>query len=1373
MNKLVRRIKRTTVKDKSKSKEPGTESSKMDVCFADDSSDSGLDVESRIQLLRRNSASSSTIDRASTDLDRDSSDDSIDSGIFGVSSADELNSSDASLNSDARVTLVEDTGLANLLCQSISINEDDNANEPPNKRRRVLSATLAITEKVSDMQIEMSGSTREINLYGIASQVDRPQLTAYRSSSNSKNSLTTNHSLNSRRKINRKPPSLHATYPSRVKDGQIDLRIISQPEEQHRARYMTEGSRGAIKDRRGSGFPTVKLFGYNQPVTLQVFIGSDQSKIQPHLFYQACKVSGKNCTPCTERVIDGTTVIEISMLPDKDMTVSCDCIGILKERNVDVEQRLPYFNMTRAKKKNTRCRMIFRVDLPVSELGVDTLQTASSPILCTQPPGVPEISKKSIKECSVTGGKELFIIGKNFLKDTKIIFEEETHNGGHEMNKTWQDVVEPEKEFLHQTHLVCRIPPYRRQDISEPVKVHLTVQSGGKTSEPHTFVYLPVKQGLNNVSGNFQTITSGIPGSLEIGQQLSRSHLMPAFIQVPAPLTTASVPTVVVSPSNFLAFPRGSVPDTTGKSTMNHKLVHSSTKMIKTLSKPSDENGCNPNQIHVVVLQQSEKNIKRTHHISPVNRFKSNSFPGKRLNKFIHKGKLVATSRGKLGTNHPYHSPVPTTTNAVFKQPLIGEVDQMSGNSVSGRQDGTITTAIIPQDVNTTTTGVQGFPTEMTQAFATEITPTTIQSADLFASASIISSVNEMEHHVHSQIQENQNLSANCLQTSLSPNGVPVQTMLDDPLVSLNEISIPNQTVIVGMQPLMSNGAGLLESQSTLIAPNELIQGNENILNQQNELMDQSIIINGDTNNSRSSPGKLMPNECQSIQLKQQLSDDGICLGISQNELLKIQSAPSGLCTIIDTKQLPNEGSIVPTESLQSAHALKQEIGSKEFLQAQPVIISSVLAMPGEEELRNSGMDQNLNEALKNELLTPISQSSNFIAIHTSERSETLLHAPRLPSEQILCLAANTPAENNSDSSLTLTPKAEPLLSQVAQMSSPNPVTVGLNCGTMIPPVTTCLQTSGNLQPLKFAVKQEKPNAEQPQCDMNIFQHTMTSALSMFVMASSCGERSCFLDTAEGSLRACINYLNELSVSGFVRCENDVSCERNAECPTSCAEIQTKGQKKSGVYKICVRPWFNLEPFDVYCDLEHQGGGWTVFQRRGNYGEQADHFIRNWTSYKNGFGNLSSQFWLGNDQLFALTNQDHVSLKIELQTLDDEIGWAEYNDFRIESEKLNYRMSQLGNYTGNAGDSLRIHQGQAFYTKDRDSRLHCARDRKGGWWYSNCHQANLNGLYVRNRPSQIKSTKSSAANFISWSSFGRYENFLKRSEMKIRPTYFG
>ena len=53
--------------------------------------------------------------------------------------------------------------------------------------------------------------------------------------------------------------SLASQLPGMSRDGKTHLQILCQPEQQHRARYQTEGSRGAVKDRSGNGFPVVKV----------------------------------------------------------------------------------------------------------------------------------------------------------------------------------------------------------------------------------------------------------------------------------------------------------------------------------------------------------------------------------------------------------------------------------------------------------------------------------------------------------------------------------------------------------------------------------------------------------------------------------------------------------------------------------------------------------------------------------------------------------------------------------------------------------------------------------------------------------------------------------------------------------------------------------------------------------------------------------------------------------------------------------------------------------------------------------------------------------------------------------------------------------
>ncbi|XP_061669956.1 nuclear factor of activated T-cells 5 [Syngnathoides biaculeatus] len=275
---------------------------------------------------------------------------------------------------------------------------------------------------------------------------------------------------------------LSMQYPS--KSEQKELKILVQPEPQHRARYLTEGSRGSVKDRTQQGFPTIKLEGVNEPVILQVFVGNDAERVRPHGFYQACRVTGRNTTACKEVDVGGTTVIEVPLDPSTNMTLAVDCVGILKLRNADVEARI---GVAGSKKKSTRARLVFRVNIPRPDGSVLTLQTLSSSILCTQPAGVPEILKKSLHSCSVRGGEELFIIGKNFLKDAKVIFQENLSD-----ETSWKTEAEIDMELFHQNHLIVKVPPYQNQSITSAVSVGIyVVTNAGRSHDVQPFTYNP------------------------------------------------------------------------------------------------------------------------------------------------------------------------------------------------------------------------------------------------------------------------------------------------------------------------------------------------------------------------------------------------------------------------------------------------------------------------------------------------------------------------------------------------------------------------------------------------------------------------------------------------------------------------------------------------------------------------------------------------------------------------------------------------------------------------------------------------------------------------------------------------------------------
>ncbi|PIK35502.1 putative veficolin-1-like isoform X2, partial [Apostichopus japonicus] len=130
------------------------------------------------------------------------------------------------------------------------------------------------------------------------------------------------------------------------------------------------------------------------------------------------------------------------------------------------------------------------------------------------------------------------------------------------------------------------------------------------------------------------------------------------------------------------------------------------------------------------------------------------------------------------------------------------------------------------------------------------------------------------------------------------------------------------------------------------------------------------------------------------------------------------------------------------------------------------------------------------------------------------------------------------------------------------------------------------------------------------------------------------------------------------------------------------------------------------------------------FQRRVNGSVDS---YRNWTSYKEGFGELSHEFWLGNDKIYYLTNQDAP---------------GNYTGFEVLEENLSI----------------------PFSTFDKDSdkyrKGNCAIKHHGAWWYKKCSLAHLNADYYAANGSESS---------IRWRELPGNETNIKYVEMKVRP----
>lgn len=148
----------------------------------------------------------------------------------------------------------------------------------------------------------------------------------------------------------------------------------------------------------------------------------------------------------------------------------------------------------------------------------------------------------------------------------------------------------------------------------------------------------------------------------------------------------------------------------------------------------------------------------------------------------------------------------------------------------------------------------------------------------------------------------------------------------------------------------------------------------------------------------------------------------------------------------------------------------------------------------------------------------------------------------------------------------------------------------------------------------------------------------------------------------------------------------------------------------------------------VPCDMRTGRGGWTVIQRRADGSQD---FNRKWEEYGKGFGELAGEFWLGNDALHRLTADGCMELRVELGDIYGQRWLAEYDQVVVGPRDDGFRLSVSG-YRGNASDALDYQTGMEFSAPDRDrdtSHTHCAQNYEGGWWFSHCQHANLNGRY--------------------------------------------
>ncbi|XP_067310306.1 angiopoietin-related protein 3-like isoform X2 [Pseudorasbora parva] len=184
----------------------------------------------------------------------------------------------------------------------------------------------------------------------------------------------------------------------------------------------------------------------------------------------------------------------------------------------------------------------------------------------------------------------------------------------------------------------------------------------------------------------------------------------------------------------------------------------------------------------------------------------------------------------------------------------------------------------------------------------------------------------------------------------------------------------------------------------------------------------------------------------------------------------------------------------------------------------------------------------------------------------------------------------------------------------------------------------------------------------------------------------------------------------------------------SSDLPKDCGEVFSRGQKISGLYAI--KP-YKSETFLVNCEFTEEGV-FTVIQHR--HDGSVD-FDQSWEKYEDGFGDFSSEFWLGLKKIYAVARQGHSLLHVQIEDWRKEKHFMVYQ-YVLEDAASNYTI-HLKLQSAESSTLVDELTGFRFSTKDHNNRNHdpnCAQDYTGGWWFSICGDINLNGKCIQSRP---------------------------------------
>ncbi|XP_046851976.1 nuclear factor of activated T-cells 5-like isoform X2 [Xenia sp. Carnegie-2017] len=264
--------------------------------------------------------------------------------------------------------------------------------------------------------------------------------------------------------------------------------MIEEPEKNYRARYESEGCRGPVHGSTELTFPTFMVQGYNAPLWVTVYLATSNGT--PH-FHLLCG-PGSTKLPCRNITLkDEVTAIQVLVGPETEMTAVLDCISLKRRRNFEADKELRRRGLNPANWKSERKEACFVMTAEIPGSPKQTISCKSKVFQCTAPPGNPEIWWMKPVEGSVTGGDEIGIIGKKFLKGFQVRFYGELPSG-----EGWEAYGEINRSKSNTGACVVKSPPLPASCVTSPLSVNVEISgdiaNNYTSSDSVPFTYVPV-----------------------------------------------------------------------------------------------------------------------------------------------------------------------------------------------------------------------------------------------------------------------------------------------------------------------------------------------------------------------------------------------------------------------------------------------------------------------------------------------------------------------------------------------------------------------------------------------------------------------------------------------------------------------------------------------------------------------------------------------------------------------------------------------------------------------------------------------------------------------------------------------------------------